>query len=53
MVKKGLNEDSNAVPHDQEHIRAMSDEELKAFHKKTYEKYIRSYVRERRRIRRK
>ncbi len=53
MVKKAWNEETNALPNDQEHIRAMSDEEIKAFHRKTYEKYIRSYMRERKRIRRK
>ncbi|WP_349409763.1 hypothetical protein [Pseudalkalibacillus sp. SCS-8] len=53
MVKKQSNQSQNAVPSDQEHIRAMSEEEIKAFHRKTYEKYIRSYVRERNRMRKK
>ncbi|WP_221568078.1 hypothetical protein [Alkalihalobacillus sp. TS-13] len=50
MVKR--NSETPGHSRDQEVIRAMTDKEIEAFHRKTYEKFMR-YTRGRNRIRRK
>ncbi|WP_408009692.1 hypothetical protein ACJROX_05160 [Pseudalkalibacillus sp. A8] len=50
MRKK--NSETPRPNHDQEVIRAMTDKEIEAFHRKTYEKYSR-YAKRKHRVRRK